>query len=61
MSATSNQRTPATVAVARMGVGSVVLVAWTVGTRGLGVLTGISATQAAWHRTRSRSNCCAAP
>ncbi|HSK22191.1 MAG TPA: DMT family transporter [Egicoccus sp.] len=40
--------TPATVAVARMGVGSVVLVAWTVGTRGLGVLTGISATQAAW-------------
>lgn len=40
--------TPATVAVARMGVGSVVLVVWTLGTRGAAALIGISATQAAW-------------
>lgn len=39
---------PLTVGLARMGLGTVVLVVWTVATRGAGVLTGMDATQLGW-------------
>lgn len=39
---------PSTVGVARMGLGAVVLVGWTVATRGGGALTGLTGEQWAW-------------
>jgi drug/metabolite transporter (DMT)-like permease len=39
---------PLTVGVARMGLGTLVLLAWTLSTRGYAVLTGMTATQAGW-------------
>lgn len=40
--------TPLTVGIARMGLGTVVLLVWTVTTRGPAVLTGLSAVQLGW-------------
>jgi drug/metabolite transporter (DMT)-like permease len=39
---------PLTVGLARMGLGTLALLVWTIATRGAGVLLGMSATQAGW-------------
>jgi drug/metabolite transporter (DMT)-like permease len=39
---------PLTVGLARMGLGTLALVVWTIGTRGAGVLLGMDAAQAGW-------------